>query len=213
MFLHAEFDYGPQQLGTFIGNLTFPMVGACNIDASGEPALRDKLKQYVVLQYRQYKVRACMYRTHMHSCCHSCSTTPQPRVATTGGCCRPLLTCHCHALCCWCVHGCWRLPARQIGVVGWITPTTGETSRDVGGVKFTPIIPSVKACLQLLKKDHPKLDYIVGLSHSGACLCAFHPLVVSSWSGSSRRDSRKQSGTRRGQACGSACHGWLISRS
>lgn len=33
------------------------MLGACNIDTSGEPALRDKLKQYVVLQYRKFKVR------------------------------------------------------------------------------------------------------------------------------------------------------------
>jgi hypothetical protein len=66
----------------------------------------------------------------------------------------------------------------QIGVVGWITPTTGETSRDVGGVKFTPIIPSVKACLALLKKEHPKLDFIIGLSHSGACLCAAHQSMV-----------------------------------
>lgn len=77
MFLHAEFDYGPQALGTFIGNLTFPMLGACNIDTSGEPALRDKLKQYIVLQYRQFKVRAVQDTApHMHSGCHSCSTTP-----------------------------------------------------------------------------------------------------------------------------------------
>jgi 2',3'-cyclic-nucleotide 2'-phosphodiesterase (5'-nucleotidase family) len=58
----------------------------------------------------------------------------------------------------------------QIGVVGWITPTTGETSRDVGGVKFTPIVPSVKACLDILNKEQPNLDFVIGLSHSGV-LC------------------------------------------
>lgn len=104
-----EFDFGPQTLGSFISNLTFPMLGACNIDTSGEPALQDKLKQYTVLQYKKYK----------------------------------------------------------IGVIGWITPTTGETSRDVGGVKFTPIVPSVKACLSIMKKEQPDLDFIIGLSHSG----------------------------------------------
>jgi 5'-nucleotidase len=51
-----EFDFGPQKLGSFISNLTFPMLGACNIDTTGEPALRDKLKQYTVLQYQKYKV-------------------------------------------------------------------------------------------------------------------------------------------------------------
>jgi len=55
----------------------------------------------------------------------------------------------------------------QIGVIGWITPTTGETSRDVGGVKFTPIVPSVQACLSQLKQEQPDLDFIIGLSHSG----------------------------------------------
>lgn len=67
----------------------------------------------------------------------------------------------------------------QIGVVGWITPTTGETSRDVGGVKFTPIVPSVKACLDILNKEQPNLDFVIGLSHSGVsgapvCGCDWH---------------------------------------
>lgn len=62
---------------------------------------------------------------------------------------------------------CGRGVPKQIGVLGWITPTTGETARDVGGLKFTPIVPSVKACLAILKQDHPDLDYIIGLSHSG----------------------------------------------
>ena len=51
-----EFDNGPQLLSYFIGNLSFPMLGGCNIDTSGEPALRDKLKQHVVLQYGKFKV-------------------------------------------------------------------------------------------------------------------------------------------------------------
>lgn len=51
-----EFDHGPQQLSYFIGNLSFPMLGACNIDTSGEPSLRDKLKQHVVLQHGAFKV-------------------------------------------------------------------------------------------------------------------------------------------------------------
>jgi hypothetical protein len=68
-----------------------------------------------------------------------------------------------HTACCT-----WPLP--QIGVVGWITPTTGETSRDVGGVKFLPIVPSVRACLQELHAAHPGLHFVVGLSHSGELL-------------------------------------------
>lgn len=51
-----EFDAGPQLLGSFIGNLSFPMLGACNVDTSGEPALRGKLKQFVVLQQGGVKV-------------------------------------------------------------------------------------------------------------------------------------------------------------
>lgn len=62
---------------------------------------------------------------------------------------------------------CAGLSRMQIGIVGWITPSTGETAKDVGGLKFTPIAPSVKACLALLQQQHPDLDYVIGLSHSG----------------------------------------------
>lgn len=51
--------------------------------------------------------------------------------------------------------------------MGWITPTTGVTARDVGGVRFLPIVPSVTACLAELKQQHPDLDFVIGLSHSG----------------------------------------------
>lgn len=51
-----DIDFGPAMLGSFIGNLSFPMLGACNIDTSGEPALRGKLKQFVVLQHGSRKV-------------------------------------------------------------------------------------------------------------------------------------------------------------
>lgn len=51
----AEMDFGPQMLGYFVSNLTFPVLG-CNIDASGEPALRGKIRQHVVLQYGKFKV-------------------------------------------------------------------------------------------------------------------------------------------------------------
>lgn len=81
---------------------------------------------------------------------------------------RGLLTCVmpsavgpcCAVLCC-------VVPVLQIGVIGWITPTTGVTSRDVGGTQFKPIVPSVTACLAQLKQQHPQLDLVVGLSHSG----------------------------------------------
>lgn len=52
----SEFDYGPASLGQFIGNLTFPMLGACNIDTSAEPALKGRLKQHVILQQGPFKV-------------------------------------------------------------------------------------------------------------------------------------------------------------
>jgi 2',3'-cyclic-nucleotide 2'-phosphodiesterase (5'-nucleotidase family) len=62
----------------------------------------------------------------------------------------------------------WPRVCLQIGVIGWITPTTGDTSKDVGGVKFTPTVPSVKACLDILNQEQPNLDFVIGLSHSGA---------------------------------------------
>jgi 5'-nucleotidase / UDP-sugar diphosphatase len=50
-----EFDNGPTQLAEYIKNATFPVISA-NIDASGEPLLKDLLKKSTVLEVRGQKI-------------------------------------------------------------------------------------------------------------------------------------------------------------
>ena len=42
-----EFDYGPNTLASFLGNLTVP-VTSCNVDVSKVPALAGKLQRFVM---------------------------------------------------------------------------------------------------------------------------------------------------------------------
>jgi hypothetical protein len=51
-----EFDFGTQLLGSYIKNLSAPMLGACNVDASDEPALKGLLKKFIVLKHGNFKV-------------------------------------------------------------------------------------------------------------------------------------------------------------
>jgi hypothetical protein len=53
-----EFDFGTAMLASFIGNLSFPMLGGCNTDTSAEPSLRGKLQKFTVLTHRPFKVRS-----------------------------------------------------------------------------------------------------------------------------------------------------------
>jgi hypothetical protein len=66
-----------------------------------------------------------------------------------------------------CFHCCAAAAAAQIGVLGWLTPDTAVTSLSIGKTKFLPITASVTACLKELKKQHPDVNYIIGLSHGG----------------------------------------------
>ncbi|MFN7171706.1 MAG: bifunctional metallophosphatase/5'-nucleotidase [Fimbriimonadaceae bacterium] len=50
-----EFDRGPEAFARFIEHATFPVL-ACNLDLSEEPALRDLIKPYVILEVEGQKI-------------------------------------------------------------------------------------------------------------------------------------------------------------
>lgn len=104
-----EFSFEHSVLRDYIKNLTFPMLGACNVDVSGIPALKGLVKKYEVF--------------------------------TFGG--------------------------KKVAVVGWLTPDTAFTAANAVGVKFGRVGPSVKQCIADLKKEHPDVHMIIGLSHTG----------------------------------------------
>ena len=56
-----EFDFGPAVLARFVGKLSFPMLGACNVDASREPQLMGPqggslIKKFIVKKVQGIKV-------------------------------------------------------------------------------------------------------------------------------------------------------------
>eukprot|EP00892_Ulva_mutabilis_P011147 jgi/Ulvmu1/8404/UM042_0111.1 len=51
-----EFDYGVVVLARFLSKLSFPVVGACNMDLSGEPTLAPLIKKWTVLNVGGMKV-------------------------------------------------------------------------------------------------------------------------------------------------------------
>jgi hypothetical protein len=87
-----EFDNGPRALGSFIGNLTFPMLGACNTDTSREPSLDGNLRRFAVLTHQAFKVRTlgcgvCGVLCQLHDALHAVcvvlrqASTPPPQCA------------------------------------------------------------------------------------------------------------------------------------
>lgn len=104
-----EFSFPAATLKAYISNLTFPVLGACNINTSKEPSLTPLLKKFTVKQIGKYKV----------------------------------------------------------AIVGWITPDTSFTAANAGNFGFDPVVPSVRKCIAELKKEHPDVHMIIGLSHTG----------------------------------------------
>ncbi|KAI8473348.1 MAG: Metallo-dependent phosphatase-like protein [Monoraphidium minutum] len=104
-----EFSFPAPYLAAYIKNLTAPMLGACNVDTSAEPALRGLIKKWVVYKTGGYKVAA----------------------------------------------------------LGWLTPDTKYLELNSGNVTFGDVIPSVRACVADLKRAHPDVDLIIGMSHTG----------------------------------------------
>jgi len=58
-----------------------------------------------------------------------------------------------------------------VAIVGWITPDTSFTAANAGSFGFDPVVPSVRKCITELKKEHPDVHMIIGLSHTGAGGC------------------------------------------
>ncbi|KIY99167.1 Protein 5NUC [Monoraphidium neglectum] len=108
----SEFTFPPDILKAYIGNITFPMLGACNTDTSDEPLLKGLIQKWKVWQFGPYKVAA----------------------------------------------------------VGWLTPDASFTAANIGKVKVTPVNAAVKQCIADLKKAHPDVHLIIGMSHTG-----YHP--------------------------------------
>ncbi len=52
-----EYDYGPANLAAYIRNISHPLLGACNTDASKDANMAGLLKKYVVLERAGLKVR------------------------------------------------------------------------------------------------------------------------------------------------------------
>ncbi|GBF87994.1 hypothetical protein Rsub_00706 [Raphidocelis subcapitata] len=104
-----EFSFPADVLAKYISNLTFPVLGACNINTSKEPKLHNLVQRWDVRQFGKYKV----------------------------------------------------------ALIGWITPDTVFTAANVGNVTFSDPLPSVKACIAEVKKAHPDLHMIIGMSHTG----------------------------------------------
>ena len=64
-----------------------------------------------------------------------------------------------------------RVGQYKIAILGWLTPDTPVIQLNTGKVKFAPVAPAVARCLEDLRREHPDVDYVIGLSHTGATRC------------------------------------------
>jgi hypothetical protein len=64
----------------------------------------------------------------------------------------------------------WRVfdvQGRKVAALGWLTPDTGFLMPNAANITFTPVEESVRRCIADLKREHPDVAYIIGMSHNG----------------------------------------------
>ena len=54
-----DFDFGVPNLAAYIKNLSFPMLGACNVDASHDANLGPVLKHWTIINVPKKNLKVC----------------------------------------------------------------------------------------------------------------------------------------------------------
>jgi hypothetical protein len=55
----------------------------------------------------------------------------------------------------------------QVATLGWITPDTSFLQLQAENIIFGEVVPAVRRCIQELKAEHPDVDLVIGMSHTG----------------------------------------------
>ncbi|GBF87697.1 hypothetical protein Rsub_00408 [Raphidocelis subcapitata] len=55
----------------------------------------------------------------------------------------------------------------KVATLGWLSPDTSFLQLEAENITFNEVVPSVKKCIKELKAEHPDVDLIIGMSHTG----------------------------------------------